>query len=436
MNPSYQSWRRSDHAKTPCLDCHSDGSKTNRFIKFIELGTKHIPQEVLEKYEPIKVAQNEIISEKTCVRCHKPKKRSESKGRIMDHKTHADIDLNCKTCHNRVSHEDAPRYTPLSKEGRPEPYFADYMTMRKGCWRCHKKGGIFIAANGKEIPGPYTIGKAVALTDCGICHARYEREQFSKDVEEVWRRHVQQPPWKQGVIHGQRARKSNFAVCKTCHDPKKRCTVCHQGITMPHKDNWVAATEHGRTAKATNKKPCRMCHDLKEVPSCSANGHHHEEFVTASKYDLEEFPWKSGRKRHGPVARATNAQPCLRCHEQESWCTTQCHRGITMPHGPEWRQVHYKFVGYTPGDMWNPKPTPCDLCHNADGKSPRFCIRCHHKSIVPPNVPKGISPMKLADEVYGVNPDLTEGISVCGNCHELQFCYRCHSAVMDIPPLN
>ncbi|HEB12645.1 MAG TPA: hypothetical protein ENI11_03100, partial [Actinobacteria bacterium] len=171
MNPSYQSWRRSDHAKTPCLDCHSDGSKTNRFIKFIELGTKHIPQEVLEKYEPIKVAQNEIISEKTCVRCHKPKKRSESKGRIMDHKTHADIDLNCKTCHNRVSHEDAPRYTPLSKEGRPEPYFADYMTMRKGCWRCHKKGGIFIAANGKEIPGPYTIGKAVALTDCGICHA-------------------------------------------------------------------------------------------------------------------------------------------------------------------------------------------------------------------------------------------------------------------------
>ncbi len=428
MNPSYQTWRRSEHATVACLDCHSDGSKTNKFIRFFELNAKHIPREVLEPYKPIKPVKHKMVSEKRCQQCHKPKRRSESaEGRIIDHKAHADAGFNCKTCHNRVSHEDAPEYSPLSKKTPPGPNYANFMTMRKGCWRCHKKGRIFVEPNGKKIAGPYAVGKIVASTDCGICHARYERKQFSKNVRTVWLNHAKQPPWKRGVVHGQMARKTSFAVCKTCHDPKKRCTVCHEGITMPHKVNWLAATEHGGTAKATQGKPCRMCHDLKEVPSCSARGHHHEEFVTALKYDLTEIPWKSGKQRHGPVARATNARPCQRCHERETWCATQCHRGIAMPHGPEWPKTHYKAVGYTPGTGWRGEATPCDICHAPDpnGRDNRtFCEVCHHKEFGPRWI------MGAASE-NGVNQALTTGLGPCAKCHVFKFCWRCHESFQE-----
>ncbi|KKK60585.1 hypothetical protein LCGC14_3022900, partial [marine sediment metagenome] len=199
MNPSYQSWRRSDHAKTACLDCHSNGSKTDRFIKFLVLGAGHVPKELLQKYQPIKSAKHQMVSEDTCLRCHKPKRRSQSKGRIIDHKLHADIDLSCKTCHNRVSHEDTTKYTPLSNKETPGRYYANYMTMRKGCWRCHKKGRIFIEPDGKIITGPYSTGKAVASTSCEICHAQYDRKQFSKNVPQVWLSHVKQPPRIRGI---------------------------------------------------------------------------------------------------------------------------------------------------------------------------------------------------------------------------------------------
>jgi len=196
---------------------------------------------------------------------------------------------------------------------------------------------------------------------------------------------------------------------------------------MPHKFNWIAATEHGSAAKATKAEPCGKCHDLKEVPSCSARGHHHEEFVTAQKYDLIEIPWKSGKERHGKVARATNAQPCQRCHERETWCATQCHRGIAMPHGPEWPKTHYKTVGYTPGTGWRGEPTPCDICHAPDpnGRDHRtLCEVCHHKEFEARWI------MGVAKE-NGVNAALTTGIGPCAKCHVVKFCWRCHEGFAD-----
>ncbi len=435
MNPSYQSWRRSPHAVTACLSCHSNGSIASRFIRLFELSAKHIPKERTARYRPIKVAGGRGVPDEACVGCHKPKDRVKTEGRIMDHKAHKAIDLRCLDCHNRGPHEDSQEYAPIAAKAKKPSAYKDYMTMTEGCWRCHKRGGAFVMADGKTIVGPYKKGKAVASTKCGSCHPGFARLKLRKDVERVWRRHIKKPPWRQGTVHGETACQVEFKPCKVCHNPKQRCTVCHNGVSMPHAENWIAATQHGAVAKATQAKPCRICHELKQVPGCSRNGHHHEEFVVANKLDLKKAPWKSGRQRHGPVARATQAVRCRQCHDQATWCTTQCHRGVTMPHGPEWRKVHFTAVGYTPGSFWSPKPTPCDLCHNTDRKDPKFCVRCHHKALVPPNLPNGqvlaIEPMTLGRNVYGLTRSLNGGIKICGNCHILQFCWRCHQDFSD-----
>lgn len=432
MNPAYQSWRRSDHAKTACLNCHSDGSKTDKFIKLIELSAKHIRKETIGPYRPIKVADSHAVPDRTCLGCHEPKKRAKANGRIIDHQAHEAFDLRCRDCHNRGPHEDAQEYPPIAKTKKAA--YKNYMTMREGCWRCHKEKGKFITPDGKTIVGPFRTAKATASTDCQTCHAGFDMRELKKSVEAVWLRHVKQPPWRQGTVHGEAARKADFQPCKVCHNPDKRCAVCHNGVKMPHDDNWLVARKHGTAAKATEGAACQMCHKLKEVPKCSANGHHHEEWVVGKKIDLLETPWKSGAATHGPIARETNAKPCLRCHNQATWCA-KCHNGIKMPHGPEWRKTHFTVVGYKPGDGWKPKPTPCDICHNPTGKDIWFCIRCHHQALVPPELAKesnlAVGPMYLGRRVYGLDKRLTGGTGPCAKCHAYQFCWRCHESFSD-----
>lgn len=425
MNPAWQSWRRSSHANNACMSCHGGSSKTEQFVKMLKFSWRDITQEASGAYRPIKVSERHQVADTICRSCHQPKPRAQSNGRIMDHQAHARIKLRCRDCHNRGPHRDARKYAPLAKLKKVDGY-QDYMTMRAGCWRCHKKGGKFTAANGKKFIGPFQSGAAVASTDCQSCHAGFEAALLNKNIEKVWLRHVKQPPWKNGVVHGQMARETKFKPCKTCHRPKERCTVCHKGVTMPHAENWIVARNHGAAAKATKGEPCQMCHKLKEVPGCTAKGHHHEEWVVGKKLDLEKNPWSSGFKSHGPAALATNARLCKRCHDQSTWCTTQCHRGITMPHAPNWRQIHFTVVGYKPGAGWQPKPTPCDLCHNPNGKDPVFCITCHHKEFAPANKagPGGL--MALAGSRYGVRRDLEGGIGPCAKCHAVRFCWRCH----------
>lgn len=443
MNPAYQTWRRSGHAQTACLACHSDGSATGRLRRFVELSAKHI---LKESAGPKKAVHNRRVPDDACVGCHEPKRRSRPNGRIIDHQAHLKIGLNCKNCHNRTPHEDAPEYSPLSP-GPPLSAYRNYLTMRQGCWRCHQKGGKFVRRDGKTVTGPYRQGRAVAPTACKTCHADFAMNRLRSGAQNVWLRHVEQPGWRRGTVHGPVARNLDFKPCWICHNPTRRCTACHKGVSMPHADDWIQPDRHGAAAKAMRTEPCRLCHRLKDVPNCSANGHHHVELAAAYRLDLSEVRWKSGKDTHGVVARGTGGRPCLRCHEQTTWCATQCHQGVVMPHGPGWRQTHFQTVGYarrSPGGTLNWQPeraSACRMCHNPDGKDQDWCQSCHHRQFYQANPAlkqKGawyISGMAHAGKAAGISRDLQSGnVGVCvAACHpgRIAFCAACHQRFMD-----
>ncbi len=434
MNPQYQSWRRSAHADVGCSACHADKTLAGR----LDLLTHGIALEASGEYSQPINKKGEYgrrrVPDDRCEVCHqkiKNKDVDEFNLRI-EHEAHVTNGIRCADCHNRVAHPGAEKYSPLREEDDDFAYKDN--TLMAGCKRCHKKGGRYVDADGDTYRGPYkkADGTPVAV-DCESCHPNNQLLAFEADVKRVRARHFKKPPWRQGEIHGETARKVDFEPCKVCHDPAKRCTVCHQGITMPHKASWISPTEHGAKAKQVGAELCKMCHTVGTVPRCAANGHHHEPFVEEYEFNLEEADWKSGKQRHGVVAKATNGSPCYRCHDRNTWCSTQCHQGISMTHDSNWRNVHFTYVtrraskGW-PSRRWQRATAPCVMCHaRKEAPGANYCNRCHHKKVGGPGV---IGMMRRMKRKYGVTPALNKGIKLpCGECHihkDLNFCRDCH----------
>lgn len=433
MNPQYQSWRRSSHVGVSCSSCHVEGTFSGLIVHRLAVGPARIKQEFVGKLRRPINAESDYsrrrVPDSRCLGCHLPKKRSYDRrtGFKMDHQAHLKSRLRCTTCHNRVAHPRAENYSPIRNKVQKFKY-RNYLTMREGCWRCHRKGGKYIDIEGQAHVGPYRtyLGRR-APTDCVACHTNQMLKQLRQTAKKVRDRHFKTPPWKRGVVHGEIARKVGFKPCQVCHNPAKRCTVCHQGITMPHARTWVDPKEHGYIAKATKTSPCRMCHTVGTVPRCAANGHHHKKLATEYRFDLKAVDWKVGKERHGVVAKATGGAPCFRCHEQSSWCTTQCHQGVTMPHASGWRKVHFNYVGYVSGDGWQRDSAPCQMCHNKDGKAPNYCFDCHHKRF---SAATPLALMFKMRDTYKATFELDQNVRLpCEDCHihrGLDFCRKCH----------
>lgn len=417
MNPAYQSWLRSDHAAVPCAACH-DPDNVAVTVGSRLAASVNIFKEFSGRYQkPINADSDygqKYMSNTACLRCHSPQNRVFTVRQGLNvtskvHVEHLNASLKCVTCHNRIAHKNAETFDPL-----PNKNFAyvDHLRMKVGCWRCHSRGGIFQDAAGKKSIGPYVAPNgAQAPTACATCHnPNWDKKPAMHKPNDAG------IPWKRGLTHGPVARQ-NFSACQACHDKNTWCTTeCHKGVTMPHVSNWIKI--HPTWAKA-NRQLCNMCHQADPSLNFCGNRCHHDPF--RKQFNLpKSLPWKNGIEEHGVAALATKAAPCLRCHDQKTWCTTQCHGGITMTHVSNWRNIHYTYDRHL-----------CVKCHNKDGTNNYFCFNCHHKEFGSFSNPLAL--MIYANKTYGINKvgraNISGPVQPCARCHGvgLELCRNCHS---------
>lgn len=429
MNPQFQGWRRSSHSQVPCSSCHTDDSLKALVYDKAVVGTREIVHEISGDFaKPInansRYSQKKVPNER-CLSCHSPKTRffSVRLGLNMDHPKHLKAGLRCTTCHNRVAHPNSEKYGPLKDKNKGFKY-KDYLTMRQGCWRCHKRGGRYIDVAGSAHKGPF-VGKGgqKAPTDCKTCHDR-----DWKDMPKLHRPEAG-VKWGRGLAHGEVARQ-NFGQCRGCHEPTVWCsTRCHFGITMPHVKNWVQI--HPTLAKRDIKR-CFSCHKAQESLDFCGKRCHHDPFK--KQFNLpKDKNWADGKEQHGVVVKAAGGAPCFRCHEQKTWCTTQCHQGITMPHVAGWRGIHFKSVEFAPGVGWQREKAACVMCHNKDGKDPNYCFLCHHKQFGRYS-PIGLMGYVRRESKVGYDLITNGQRLVCQNCHahpDMAFCRDCHEGRPD-----
>jgi len=287
------------------------------------------------------------------------------------------------------------------------------------------------------------------------------------------------------IAHRQSGSKSNSA-CKPCHSTMTSaktpwhnmhlgasltnltCATCHKSVTLAprsmagkvlidrgvclrcHKDKFAAYTEDHRKPDwvKSHKRlrgnvkggvvpsmdelradypDCFICHKQKELAFC---GDCHQ----AHPHD---YAWVNGG--HGKKAVATNFS-CLQCHEKTTWCTDQCHEGVTLPHNipkwsrfwssqpdaPKWRRVHFKVAEQKGRQV-------CQRCHKWSGSEAEkqdFCMRCHHQQFYKEFPGQLGSPwIKYAMKFVKAN-----GANRCFQCHMPEFCVTCHTTGAKPPP--
>lgn len=432
MNSAYQSWRRSAHAQVNCVACHTTNSIVGDLIYKADAGV-NIFKELTGAYrKPVNASSRlgqTFFTDEACLRCHSPQNRRFTVRQGLNvtsrvHIKHLDAELKCVTCHNRIAHPRAEIYSPVYKQEKDFAY-QDNMRMEQGCWRCHKRGGLFRDSAGKVSIGPYLAANgAAAPTACKTCHnPDWDKRPETHKADDEGR------PWKSGLNHGIVAR-DDYKSCQACHDKNTWCsTRCHKGITIPHISGWRQI--HSTWAKA-DRQLCNMCHQADpQLNFCDRC--HHDEFRKQFKL-AKNVKWKSGKKQHGIVVKATGGQPCWRCHEQSTWCT-RCHWGIVMPHQAGWKNIHFNYVKFERGIGWLREESVCAKCHNYENKNPNFCFNCHHQSLADEGAPFLSGPMRLmrwARGKYGIREDLRTNTTICSSCHgAMQFCRDCHDRNAD-----
>lgn len=287
-------------------------------------------------------------------------------------------------------------------------------------------------------------------------------------------------------------------VCVTCHGEMRtektpwhrmhlsktfvnfQCPVCHKNVTTGERslagkvliDRTICPTCHRQKFSAFNEKhqrrdwikkhkllrgektggadifplsvlkekypKCFICHEKKELSFCKL----------CHEFHPHNFDWVN--RQHGKRAVATDFS-CLRCHEKTSWCSTQCHEGVTLPHNipkwsrhwkdapdaPKWRRVHFKEAAklvepgepsepawYNP-DIKVPQYRKCRKCHDSPrslGNHADFCMQCHHDRFYQAYPYLGTPWVKFAMPFVRAN-----GADKCWKCHQPEFCVACHT---------
>lgn len=225
------------------------------------------------------------------------------------------------------------------------------------------------------------------------------------------------------------------SVCRTCHgDRFNAYNEDHEKITWIRQHTFLRGDKTGgvdiySVSQLADKYPeCFICHGQRELSFCRKCHEQHP----------HDDQWINGE--HGKQAVASNFR-CLRCHEKTTWCTTQCHKGVTLPHNipkwsshykddenaPQWLRVHPEAAaasGVNQPDNWlisDPKIV-CSMCHNKGLTSSNFCQSCHHQQFDAENTNPS-APWK--DQHPTVVKNL--GSSKCQKCHLLEFCAYCHT---------
>lgn len=282
-------YNASSHNKISCMACHMPvNSDPITFVLHKAKALGELYKTVTNTYELPLNPESEVAEEmepRQCTQCHGDNRPiTPSVGIIINHKVHADNDVTCTMCHNRVAH---PEDFELKLAGNKK--HEDFMKM-EACFRCH---GF---EKDSKAPGA-----------CDRCHP--------KNFELKPENHFEKGFYTKGGDSSGHAKlkKDEPDYCKMCHVESKFCVDCH-GIVMPHPADFQK--NHGEVGK---KSPavCANCH-----AKGGANMQGGLEFCNSCHHKQGD-PTKPWIPQHFKVVAKTGAQPCFDCHKS-TFCA-ECH---------------------------------------------------------------------------------------------------------------
>jgi len=247
QDDSIIAYNRSSHSEISCMSCHEPvNANPITFIlaKAEALGELYLT--VTNKYElPLNAESHyslELTSE-SCTQCHSENRIvTPTQGIVIDHAIHAEKEVQCSYCHNRIAHRENFELTLTNPDGSSSHKHADFMTMT-ACFRCHEQ-----AEDGVERP-------LRAPGTCASCHpsnfqlkpashleasfypkghadlANQAREEAAagkalaeEGSSEATGTEEEEPLGLQLPTVGE------INVCFTCHVEKTFCDVCHAAL--------------------------------------------------------------------------------------------------------------------------------------------------------------------------------------------------------------
>jgi hypothetical protein len=328
-------YNHSSHAEVSCMACHMPVNAdpvTFLLHKAEALGELYLT--VTNNFRLPLNGESELSLEmdpKQCTQCHGSNRAyTPSEGIIIDHVVHADNDVSCTVCHNRVAHrEDFELQLKDPKSGEPNRKHADFMTMT-ACFRCHSQEAEGIAPGACEACHPTDFElKPANHFEAGFYqrggesagHAELAKEALAEAGESTASAEpatgtVETASFEaSGGAHGGGEIRSieEIFYCGTCH-AERFCTDCH-GVPMPHPAGFTKG--HGDVGR---KRPavCANCHAKGEATAAGT------EFCNSCHHP-EGDPTRPWIPQHFEVVRGTGANACFECHNP-TYCA-ECHVG-------------------------------------------------------------------------------------------------------------
>lgn len=331
-------YRASTHSEVSCMACHmpvNSDPVTFLLHKAEALGELYLT--VSGNFEIPLNGESHLAMEMPstqCTQCHSTNRAiTPSVGIIIDHEIHAENDVQCTACHNRVAHADQDiefvNVDPASGElNRPH---ADFMSMT-ACFRCHTQEGgdappgacaachpadFELKPENHFEEGFYNLGGDSHL------HAELAREAWNETSATAEASGtaeataaVEEPEHAEESEAGEVRSIEDVFYCGTCHS-SAFCEDCH-GLPMPHPANFTEGHgDLGRSVPAI----CANCHAQGELVASGGL-----EFCNSCHHAAAD-PSQPWIPQHFGVVRETGAEPCFECHNP-TYCA-QCHvRGV------------------------------------------------------------------------------------------------------------
>ncbi|MBN2404812.1 MAG: NapC/NirT family cytochrome c, partial [Coriobacteriia bacterium] len=171
QDDSIAAYDRSSHNMVSCMSCHEPVNADP--ITFTLKKAKALGELVLtvtNNYElPLNpeshlALNSEEMGSDQCTQCHSENRViTPSDGIIIDHAVHADKEVQCTACHNRIAHNESGDWEPVLSNPNDGPMsvkHANFMSMT-ACFRCHTLTSE--SPSGAEYKAP---GK------CSACHPK------------------------------------------------------------------------------------------------------------------------------------------------------------------------------------------------------------------------------------------------------------------------
>lgn len=320
-------YRNSTHSEVSCMACHMPvGANPIVFVlhKAEALGELYLT--VTDNFELPLNAESEValtMESKQCEQCHDTAKReiTPSEGILIDHGKHAEADVTCAICHNRVAHNE--NFEPKlknPKSNEPSHKHEQFMSMT-ACFRCHthdaqEEGltapGACITCHPEDFelkPASHNQAGFYPSGHAKLAQVEETRVAAAEAAEEGEGEEPSGHGGGEGIGESLRSVNS-INECSTCH-AKKFCSDCH-GIDMPHPKEF--SKDHGTTGKKS-PKVCARCHG--NAKQFCDECHH----GSSMEYDYNTgMPW---RTQHPSAVKQLGAQTCFECHEPP-YCA-HCH---------------------------------------------------------------------------------------------------------------